>query len=66
VKSQKKWVSKDYTEENVRKFKERMESFGYEPKYVLPHGSYLINLGNPDKWVPPFLVEIGATLTGLL
>jgi AP endonuclease-1 len=23
----------------------------YDPKHVLPHGGYLINLGNPDRYV---------------
>ncbi|KIK73031.1 hypothetical protein PAXRUDRAFT_21305 [Paxillus rubicundulus Ve08.2h10] len=27
----------------------RMNEFGYDSKHVLPHGSYLINLGNPDE-----------------
>ncbi|KAF6742710.1 xylose isomerase-like protein, partial [Ephemerocybe angulata] len=26
-----------------------MKEYGYEPKHVLPHGNYLINLGNPDQ-----------------
>jgi endonuclease IV len=24
---------------------------GYSPDYILPHGSYLINLGQPDEYV---------------
>ncbi|KAG8217947.1 xylose isomerase-like protein [Butyriboletus roseoflavus] len=49
VKSQRKWVSPPLTDENVASFKARMDEFGYDPKYVLPHGSYLVNLGNPDE-----------------
>ncbi|KAF6747626.1 hypothetical protein DFP72DRAFT_1050026 [Ephemerocybe angulata] len=30
-------------------FKGRMKEYGYDPKHVLPHGNYLINLGNPDQ-----------------
>lgn len=37
------------TDDNVAAFKARMNEFGYDPKYVLPHGSYLINLANPDE-----------------
>jgi hypothetical protein len=28
-----------------------MAKFGYDYKQILPHGSYLVNLGNPDKCV---------------
>jgi AP endonuclease-1 len=49
VKSQRKWSSLPLTDENVASFKARMNEFGYDPKHVLPHGSYLINLANPDK-----------------
>lgn len=30
-----------------------MKEFGYAPSHILPHGSYLINLGNPDSLVFP-------------
>ncbi|KAG9313328.1 xylose isomerase-like protein [Chiua virens] len=49
VKSQRKWSSPQLTDESVTSFKARMIEFGYDPKHVLPHGSYLINLANPDK-----------------
>ncbi|KAH0826901.1 xylose isomerase-like protein [Lanmaoa asiatica] len=49
VKSQRKWSSPPLTDENVASFKARMNEFGYDPEYVLPHGSYLINLANPDE-----------------
>lgn len=48
VKSQRKWSSPPFTENNISKFKENMTKYGYNPRHVLPHGSYLINLGNPD------------------
>lgn len=34
-----------------------MEAFGYNYKHVLPHGSYLINLGNPDAYVPLYIIS---------
>jgi AP endonuclease-1 len=37
-----------------------MEEFGYTASHVLPHGSYLINLGNPDKRV--FTIEFCSEL----
>ncbi|KAF9266355.1 AP endonuclease [Marasmius fiardii PR-910] len=48
LKSQRRWVSPSLTETNISLFKERMKLFSYNPKHILPHGSYLINLGNPD------------------
>lgn len=32
-----------------------MTEFGYSPAHVLAHGSYLMNLGNPEKRVFSFL-----------
>nr|VWO96348.1 Cytochrome P450 monooxygenase AKT7 (EC (AK-toxin biosynthesis protein 7) [Ganoderma boninense] len=49
LKSQRKWESSALKEESITKFKQRMKVFGYSPSHVLPHGSYLVNLGNPDK-----------------
>jgi deoxyribonuclease-4 len=48
VKNQKQWFAKPLTDENVEKFKENCEKYGYTPDKILPHDSYLINLGNPD------------------
>ncbi|KAJ8454412.1 hypothetical protein ONZ51_g13037 [Trametes cubensis] len=49
LKSQRKWESNALKDESITKFKERMKAFGYSPSHVLPHGSYLVNLGNPDS-----------------
>ncbi|MCK5157291.1 MAG: deoxyribonuclease IV [Spirochaetales bacterium] len=48
TKNQRQWQSKPLTPEDVKQFREQMELCGYEPFQVLPHDSYLINLGNPD------------------
>lgn len=32
-------------------FIERLKAFGYEARHVLPHGNYLVNMGNPDAEV---------------
>ncbi|KAG6824265.1 hypothetical protein H0H92_007511 [Tricholoma furcatifolium] len=48
LKSQRKWTSPPLTSESIKAFKERMIEFGYSSSVVLPHGSYLINLGNVD------------------
>ncbi|EPQ57706.1 AP endonuclease [Gloeophyllum trabeum ATCC 11539] len=49
LKSQRKWTGPALTEESIAKFKLRLGSLGYSPQDILPHGSYLINLGNPDE-----------------
>ncbi len=49
TKNQRQWVAKPLTVENIRKFRENMEKYGYHPDHVLPHDSYLINLGHPEK-----------------
>jgi AP endonuclease-1 len=51
LKSQRKWSSPDLTPSSIASFKERMQEFGYPNSVVLPHGSYLINLGNPDTYI---------------
>ena len=48
TKNQRQWVSAPLTETNIRKFKENCIQYGYSPDRILPHDSYLINLGNPD------------------
>ncbi|KAI6035991.1 AP endonuclease, partial [Pisolithus microcarpus] len=48
VKSQRKWAAPPLTDSNISTFKARMTEFGYSPAHVLVHGSYLMNLGNPD------------------
>jgi len=48
TKNQRQWAVPPLTEANITEFKENCEKFGYEPKQILPHDSYLINLGSPD------------------
>ncbi|KAJ7071781.1 xylose isomerase-like protein [Mycena belliarum] len=48
VKSQRKWTSPALTEASISGFKAKLTEHGYDPRHILPHGSYLINLGNPD------------------
>ena len=47
TKNQKQWYSKALTNENIDGFRRQCEKYGYEAKYIMPHDSYLINLGNP-------------------
>jgi len=49
TKNQRQWVSKPLTAESITSFKKNCEEAGYGPGQILPHDSYLINLGNPEK-----------------
>jgi deoxyribonuclease-4 len=49
TKNQRQWVSSPLTEDNILQFKANCTKYGYPPEQVLPHDSYLINLGNPEK-----------------
>ena len=49
TKNQRQWVSKPLTEENVRLFKENCTKYNFQTDYILPHDSYLINLGHPEE-----------------
>lgn len=48
TKNQRQWVAPPLTERSIALFKERCAEFGYTAKQILPHDSYLINLGSPD------------------
>ena len=48
TRNQKQWKSKPLTDESIVKFQENLREFGYSADHILPHDSYLINLGNPD------------------
>ncbi len=49
TKNQRQWVAPPYKGENIELFKSRCEELGYHPDYILPHDSYLINLGHPEE-----------------
>lgn len=49
TRSQRKWDSPPYTPEVVAKFKETLAAGDFQPSHVVPHGSYLINLGSPNE-----------------
>lgn len=47
--SQRKWEGRQLTPEEVTEFKEAQKQSQIE--HILPHGSYLVNLGNPNEEV---------------
>jgi deoxyribonuclease-4 len=49
TKNQRQWKAKPLTNDNIEKFRQNCEDAGYLPEHVLPHDSYLINLGHPEK-----------------
>ncbi|MDD5717534.1 MAG: deoxyribonuclease IV [Sulfuricurvum sp.] len=49
TKNQKQWAAKPLDDETIGLFKENLAKSGVLPKHVLPHDSYLINLGHPEE-----------------
>lgn len=49
TKNQRQWKSAPLTKQSISAFKKNCEQFSYTPAQILPHDSYLINLGHPEK-----------------
>jgi len=49
TKNQRQWFSRALTPENIEGFKNNVEKYGYSVDHILPHDSYLINLGHPEQ-----------------
>lgn len=43
-----RWASKPLSDNEISAFKTNCEACGYTPDLILPHDSFLINLGSPD------------------
>ena len=52
TKNQRQWKAKPLDSETIDTFRKNLQQSGIAPKHVLPHDSYLINLGHPEqeKW----------------
>ena len=48
TKNQRQWFAPTLTPADIEAFKAECEQLGYTPAQILPHDSYLINLGHPD------------------
>jgi len=48
TKNQRQWVAKPLETKTIDAFHQNLESSGILPKHILPHDSYLINLGHPE------------------
>ncbi len=49
TKNQRQWVAKPLEQSSIDEFKENLKKADILPKHVLPHDSYLINLGHPES-----------------
>ncbi|MEA3353859.1 MAG: deoxyribonuclease IV [Campylobacterota bacterium] len=49
TKNQKRWEAKPFDIKTLDAWFKNLEKSGILPKHILPHDSYLINLGNPDE-----------------
>ena len=49
TKNQRQWVAKPLTEKSINAFKANLQKVGIAPEQVLPHDSYLINLGHAEE-----------------
>lgn len=63
TKNQRQWHAKPLSETSIEAFINNMEDAGILPRHVLPHDSYLINLGHPEddkreKSIGAFLDEV--------
>lgn len=48
TKNQRQWKAKPLSEESISAFKNNLHEVDIAPEHVLPHDSYLINLGHPE------------------
>lgn len=49
TKNQRQWNAAPLTEKSILDFKKRCSDYGYTAETIIPHDSYLINLGHPEK-----------------
>lgn len=49
TKNQRRWVSPPLSKKSIELFKQNCEKYGIKAEHILPHDSYLINLGHPEK-----------------
>jgi deoxyribonuclease-4 len=49
TKNQRQWFSNPLSKSSIKAFRENCEKYNYKPFQILPHDSYLINLGHPEK-----------------
>ena len=45
TRNQRQWFPKPLTDKEIDEFRKNVSDLGFSPDYILPHDSYLINLG---------------------
>ncbi|MEO1958688.1 MAG: deoxyribonuclease IV [Nautiliaceae bacterium] len=48
TKNQRQWRAKPLSDKNIKTFKKYMQKYNFSNDAILPHDSYLINLGHPE------------------
>jgi deoxyribonuclease-4 len=48
TRNQKQWFSNPLTKATIKEFRDNCEKLDFKPFQILPHDSYLINLGHPE------------------
>ena len=48
TKNQRQWLAPALSAKSIEAFRAACEQYGFSPAYILPHDSYLINLGHPE------------------
>jgi len=48
TRNQRQWHSSPLSQKSIKAFRDNCEKYDFRPFQILPHDSYLINLGNPD------------------
>jgi deoxyribonuclease-4 len=49
TKNQRQWAAPPLSEAQIAAFRNACQQYGYTPQQILPHDSYLINLGHPEE-----------------
>ncbi len=49
TKNQRQWVANPLSLASIKLFRQNCEKYDFQPFQILPHDSYLINLGHPDN-----------------
>ena len=49
TKNQRQWIANPLSKESITFFQINCEKYNIKPEHILPHDSYLINLGHPEE-----------------
>lgn len=49
TKNQRRWTAKPISDKSIKNFNDKILKYKFDKDFILPHDSYLINLGHPEK-----------------